>query len=57
MEILVGLIVMLAVAAIPFIMPIVAFVSARTNRRRINQLEQLVEDQRLSIDLLGERLG
>jgi uncharacterized membrane protein len=55
-EILVGLIVALVVLAIPFVVPIVAWVSARNLRHRLNALETLVREQRSDIDLLISQL-
>jgi uncharacterized membrane protein len=56
MEILGALIVGLVLLAIPFVVPIVAWLSARGARRRIDALELLVAEQRRSLDKLFERL-
>jgi hypothetical protein len=56
MEILVGLLAALIFLAIPFIMPIVAWLSARNARHRIDALETEVADQRRTIDVLSQKL-
>ena len=56
MEILVGLLAALVFLAIPFIVPIVAWVSARKARRRIDALEIEVADQRRTIDVISQKL-
>ena len=56
MEILVGLLAALVFLAIPFVVPIVAWVSARRARRRIDALEIEVADQRRTIDVLSQKL-
>ena len=56
MEILVGLLAALVFLAIPFVVPIVAWVSARRARRRIDALEIEVADQRRTIDVISQKL-
>ncbi len=47
----------LILLGIPFVLPIVAWVSARRVRARIQALEQVVESQRLELTVLSERLS
>jgi hypothetical protein len=46
----------LVLALVPFVMPIVAWVSARRTRARVTELEGVVEEQRATIDRLDERI-
>jgi uncharacterized membrane protein len=56
MEILAGLLFALIVIAIPFVVPIVAWVSARRARRRIDALENTVADQQRTIEAISQKL-
>ncbi len=47
----------LVVLAIPFVLPIVAWVSARGTRKRMEMLVSAIERQRDEIDLLRSRLN
>jgi hypothetical protein len=47
----------LAIAAIPFVMPIMSWVSANRTRRRVDAVEQVIEDQRVAIDQLKTQVA
>ncbi|HET9263190.1 MAG TPA: DUF2339 domain-containing protein [Vicinamibacterales bacterium] len=55
METLIGLI--LALLAVPFVLPILSWLSTRKTRRLLAQLEALVSDQRRDIDRLTSELA
>jgi uncharacterized membrane protein len=46
----------LVLALVPFVMPIVAWVSARRTRARVAELELAVDAQKATIDLLADRV-
>jgi hypothetical protein len=47
----------LILLGIPFVLPIVAWVSARRARARIQALEEVVESQRLELSVISQRLS